>query len=69
MLNLLEIASRMENGEKFMVRFQLSKSDKPEVMTSKLLDVVEEKNRVFVHNGKSIIWIDLSEVIDIFPEE
>jgi hypothetical protein len=68
-LNLLDIAARMEAGERFMVKFQLASTGKLEAMTSKLLDVVEEKNRVFVHNGKGIIWIDMSEVLDIFPEE
>ncbi len=69
MLNLLDIATRMEDGERFMVKFQLTSKGKPEIMTSKLLDVVEEKNRIFVHDGKGIIWIDMDEVMDIFPEE
>ena len=69
MLNLLDIEARMEAGERFMVKFQLASTNKSGIMTSKLLDVVEEKNRVFVHDGKGIIWIDMSEVIDIFSEE
>lgn len=72
MWNLYEIAERMEAGENFTVKFNGPSKRNPEkieVKTSKLLDVVEAKNRIFVKDGKAIVWIDMTEVIDIYPEE
>ena len=72
MWDLYDIAERMEAGEKFIVKFNFrSKKDpnKIETKMSKLLDVVESRNRIFVNDGKSIIWIELSEVLDIYPEQ
>lgn len=68
-LSLQDVVARMEDGERFMVKFRVPCGGAVETMTSKLLDVAEDRNRLFVHDGKSIIWINASEIIEVYEEE
>lgn len=73
MLDLFDIASRMEEDEKFILKYKIPISNKDgsviyETRESKLLDVAENTGRLYVEYKGQIIWVQVDEVVELISE-
>jgi hypothetical protein len=73
MLDLAKVALRLDDEEKLKVRYRFPQRTNGEttwmVRCSKLLDVEQEGGRLFVSQDGSVVWIDLSEAIEILSDD
>jgi len=71
-LDLYDIAARLEAEESFILRyrFPVGKKDESvetEIREGKLLDVAEETGRLYVSYQGEVIWVRLDEVVELLP--
>lgn len=70
MLNLSEIAARLDADEKLKLKYRFPVSTgngnvRYEIRTAKLLDVAVESNVLYVSHENEVIWIKLEEAIEV----
>jgi hypothetical protein len=74
LLDLYDIAARLEAEESFALRyrFPVAKRDGSsdiEIREGKLLDVAEETGRLYVSHQGEVIWVRLEEVVELLPAD
>jgi len=70
LIDLYDIAARLEADEKFRLkyRFAVSSADGEvdyETREGKLLDVAEDANLLYVSHRGEVLWVKLQEVIEL----
>lgn len=72
MLNLSEIAARLDEDENLLVKYRVSVNLKGnqenQIRTDRLLDVAEENGILYVEQNGAPVWLKADEVIEIISE-
>lgn len=72
MVDLLEIAARLDDDERLMLRYRMpvGAGGKMQwvVRVDKLLDVAEERGLVYVERDGEPTWVTADEVIEVMVE-
>lgn len=74
MLDLADIAARLDNDEKLTVTYRFpvrgSNGDVSyETRSGRLLDVAEDAKLLYVSHDNQVIWIKLDEALEVAPNE
>lgn len=75
MVDLSEVAARLDAEEKLKLRYKFPKRsrDGKEVTwcerCGKLLDVEEEANLLYVSQENAVVWIKKDEALEVLPDD
>ena len=74
MLDLTDVAARLDADEKFKLRYRFPTRSADgqveyEIRMGKLLDVAEDAQLLYVSREGEVIWVKVDEAVEILPDD